>query len=146
MSRQAVQPGALSLAAALVLLACDPGALKPAEPAWGKQACAHCAMLLSDPRYAAQLTLDDGTRRYFDDVGCMVSFVADERLHPKAMWVRSAGGQGWTPAESAQFASGATTPMDSGFVTAASGLSFTEVRRRVLETKDRQREASRDAQ
>ena len=41
------------LALVAILVGCDPGGVKPAEPAWNKQACAHCMMLLSDKRTAA---------------------------------------------------------------------------------------------
>ena len=121
-----LRPWIVSLAAAL-LLACDPGVARPAEPAWGKQACAHCMMLLSDKRTAAQLTTAAGERLFFDDVGCLVSWLEDSHLEAKSAWVRSPDATTWIPAHSAHFAAGASTPMDFGFVPAASGISFVEL-------------------
>ena len=121
----------LGLTVITLLAGCDPGPLKPAEPAWSKQACAHCLMLLSDKRTAAQLTLSTGEREYFDDVGCMVSFLAEGQAETKALWVRAPNGESWIRAESALFASGATTPMDFGFVPAESGISFEQLKQQV---------------
>ncbi len=111
----------------LLLLACDPGADKPLEPAWNKQPCAHCMMLLSDKRTAAQLTLPSGERAYFDDLGCMVSWLDAEKVEPRSSWVRSPDALSWALSSSAHFAAGASTPMDFGFVPAASGLGWNEV-------------------
>ena len=115
----------------LLLAACDPGAARPVDPAWSKQPCAHCMMLLSDKHTAAQLWLASGERRYFDDVGCLVSSLADEKLSPAAIWVRTPDGLGWAPAATAHFASGGRTPMDFGYVPADVGISWAELVRQV---------------
>ena len=117
--------------ALFALVACDPGVTKPAEPAWNKQACAHSLMLLSDKHTAAQVTLPSGQRQYFDDVGCLVTWLENERVEPQGAWVRSPNADGWIAATSARFSSGATTPMDFGFVPADSGISFAELKTQV---------------
>jgi len=46
---------------ALLLSSCEDPAT-PKDPVWGKQPCASCAMLVSDPRFAAQASLGSGQR------------------------------------------------------------------------------------
>ena len=110
---------------ALMMLGCSKGPEEPADPVWGKQACAHCAMLVTEKPPSAQLTLADGTRKYFDDVGCMVAYLDREKVAPQRLWVRE--GEGWMPAAEARYASGVSTPMDFGFVAAEAGVSWQEV-------------------
>jgi copper chaperone NosL len=117
----------------LGLMACHQGAATPEEPVWDKQPCGHCSMLLSDRRTAAQLLLPDGSRKFFDDIGCMVEWLSEEGAKPRAMWVRNPDGTGWVSTEGAHFSSGARTPMDYGYVASSDGLSFDELRQRVSE-------------
>jgi copper chaperone NosL len=124
--------GILSLGLmALLAVACTPGAGEPAEPIWGKQACGHCSMLVTEKPPSAQLTLNDGTRRFFDDVGCLVAWLDREGQHARAMWVRK--GDGWVPAAEARYASGVVTPMDFGFIAADQGIGWDEVKAAVRE-------------
>lgn len=111
----------------MLLLACATR-LEPGEPVWGKEPCAHCSMLVSEKAPAAQVLLDQGQYKYFDDVGCLVLYLDSGGASPKASWVRS--GEGWKRAEEARYAP-AHTPMDFGFVGAAEGVPFDEVRRAV---------------
>ena len=118
--------------AALVLLmlaGCTERVPGPEEPIWGKQQCAHCAMLVSEKAPAAQLLTAEGKRRFFDDLGCMVAF--EEREHPKvaARWVRTPADDGWVDPATVKFSGGKVTPMDFGFLSQAQGpLTFEEVR------------------
>lgn len=91
----------------------------PEDPVWGRQPCTHCKMLVSDPRFAAQATTPAGERAYFDDVGCLVSYLAE---HPDAKnsLVRDANGR-WLEARGAHYRDGAKTPMGFGFVVDAAG-------------------------
>lgn len=109
----------MSLAVLLGLVACEDSS-RPVEPVWGKQACAHCAMLVSEPRFAAELTTVAGDRAFFDDPGCMATYVLDRAPRLQKMWVRDASGA-WTEAAQAHFQSGAASPMDYGFVAASDG-------------------------
>ena len=77
MIRLALSLLAISLAVSLVS-SCS-RADDVVEPVWGKQPCAHCAMVLSDRRFGAQLLTVTGDRAYFDDVGCMVLYL---EAHP----------------------------------------------------------------
>jgi hypothetical protein len=113
-----------------LLAACRDGADKPLEPVWGKQPCDHCAMLLDEPRFAGQLVTADGTRLYFDDVGCLAAWLREhETAASAAVWVHR--GDQWTPARDARFVAGPHTPMGYGFVAADAGLDWPEVQRRL---------------
>lgn len=105
----------------------------PDEPVWGKQPCAHCAMLLSEPGHGAQATTDAGDRVYFDDLGCLVAWELDRGRAAPHRWVRSSDGQGWLDPALARFTPAAHTPMDFGFVAGPRGpASWPEVERAVL--------------
>lgn len=124
-----------------LLLGCATGPLGPEEPVWGKQACDHCAMLLSDPAPAAQAVLADRSRKYFDDVGCLAAYLAMPGVTAAAAWVHVPGGR-WGNALTARYASGHVTPMDYGYMAAHDGLSFSEVQTAVA-SKNAAREAAR---
>jgi copper chaperone NosL len=112
------------LVALVLVAACSESIDKPIEPVWGKQPCDHCAMILSDARFAAESASADGVRRYFDDIGCLMAYL---REHPEAgarAWVRL--GNEWAPAASAHYHTGARSPMDYGLIADANGLSFTQ--------------------
>jgi hypothetical protein len=102
----------------LVLVACEDSG-RAVDPVWNKQPCAHCHMLLSDPQYAAQLVTKDGERLYFDDVGCLASYLASGARAVANVWVHTANG--WRDAYSTRYASGASTPMGYGYMADAHG-------------------------
>jgi len=98
-------------------VACE-DASRPVDPVWGKQACSHCAMLLSEPRFGAELTTESGERYFFDDPGCMAAFVRDRSPRVRAMWVHL--GSTWIDAKSAHYER-AASPMDYGFAPSSTG-------------------------
>jgi copper chaperone NosL len=109
-------------------LACGAGPEQPVDPVWGKQACEHCMMLVSEPRPAAQAVLPGGTRKFFDDVGCLVEWLDRSGEVPLRMWVRPPAGDGWIDARAARYGEGQRTPMDYGFLASDGGRSFEELR------------------
>ena len=114
---------------------------KPAEPVWGRQACAHCAMLLSDRRFGAQLVDAQGERQFFDDPGCMVLFIEERGIQPTRAWVRDAATERWLDARAARYAASAPSPMDFGFeARAADGVEWDALRARVLQNEKARRE------
>jgi copper chaperone NosL len=127
-----------SLAALALLGACSEGDTA-VEPVWGKQACAHCAMVLSDRRFGAQFVAEQGDRFFFDDPGCMVLFLEDRGVpHPRA-WVRDAESGRWLDAQAARYAAGAPSPMDFGFEAHASdGVAWDAMRTHVIEKARRE--------
>ncbi len=123
-----------ALLGATLGVACKPSDA-PAEPVWGKEPCAHCRMLVSDKRYAAQALDEAGERRFFDDIGCMVLWT---EAHPRSAhtWVKDATSGVWRDAATARYAPGARTPMDFGFEARSDGASsFDAVRVAVLQKK-----------
>jgi len=110
---------ATAIAAAFAIFACE-NASAPVDPVWGKQACASCTMLVSDPRFAAELSTRDGARVFFDDPGCMASWLLDHSGQARREWVRSAAAT-WIDAPSARYARGQSSPMSYGFAPAESG-------------------------
>ncbi len=130
MKRRQVLAAALGLSMIAALGSACKGANDPADPVWGKEPCAHCAMLVSDRRYAAQ-AVDDGDHFYFDDIGCMVLWL-EGRARARS-WVRGDGGTTWVDAGRARYGSGAATPMDFGFEPQADGaVAWDELRSAVL--------------
>lgn len=98
------------------------------EPAWGKEPCGHCSMLVTEQHPAAQAVLADGTRHFYDDVGCMALEFDREKVPARAAWVNDGKG-GWTPLRSARFEGNQRTPMDFGFLASGSGsATFEQVR------------------
>lgn len=123
---------ALLHALVLALGACEKSS-EPLDPFWGKQACDSCRMLVSEPRFSAQLLDQRGERHYFDDIGCLDAYLVDHpQSAPRGAWVRL--GTRWLPAESARYAAGAASPMAYGFVAQEDGpLDFAAVRRAAAE-------------
>ncbi|HET7544403.1 MAG TPA: hypothetical protein VFK05_31245 [Polyangiaceae bacterium] len=119
--------GRRALLLCFALVACAQGS-EPIDPFWGKQACESCRMLVSDPRFAAQLLDERGQRFYFDDVGCLDAYLVDHpQTKPRGLWVRL--GTRWVPAEAAHYAAGAASPMAYGFVAQEAGpVDFATVR------------------
>ncbi|MGZ3443102.1 MAG: nitrous oxide reductase accessory protein NosL [Polyangia bacterium] len=119
------------VAAALLMLAagCHQGAEQPLDPVWGKQPCDHCAMLVDEPRFAAQVATDDGQRLYFDDAGCMGGWLREHAATHARAWVQR--DSRWVSVDATLFQTGARTPMGYGFVAAAEGLPWPEVQRRL---------------
>lgn len=98
---------------AVASLACQDTA-SAVDPVWGKQACSSCSMLVSDWRYAAQLVTEDGARFYFDDPGCMATWLAEGRGRAQRTWVHSATGA-WIDARNARYVGNQRSPMGFGF-------------------------------
>jgi nitrous oxide reductase accessory protein NosL len=123
--------GALASAPSLLLLSLllagcrgEP-ATGPVEPAWDREACAHCGMNVGDRHYAAQIRPAPGGRVvHFDDVGCAALWLLG---HPEVdaqsaeIHVRDAQGKEWRDARSARFAAGHNTPMAYGYGVQAEG-------------------------
>lgn len=127
----------------LFAFACTPAADVPVDPVWGKHACDHCMMLVSEPRPAAQATAADGSRKFFDDVGCLVHWLETEGDSARHVWVRAPVSPGWVDARAAKYRAGQRTPMDYGFLAALDGISFQELVRALRERRNRETGASR---
>jgi copper chaperone NosL len=111
----------LPLLALVLVAACADG---PREIRLGEEACAHCSMVISDDRFAAQLITDRGRSLAYDDVACLLAAelaaaaTGDATLQSsRGRWIADFDAPGaWLPVEAAVFLkSGALrTPMGGG--------------------------------
>ena len=107
------------LATLLALAACAPEG--PADVAWDRVACAHCRMLVSDPRFAAQLQLTSGEVLFYDDPGCLLLDRATRDRSARAAWFHDSAGEGWLAEREVAFAPGMETPMGYGYAAVRAG-------------------------
>ncbi len=126
----------VGIAAALcVASAC--GSPAPVPIAIGVDACEHCHMPVSDPRYAAQLVTVKGRVYRFDDIGCMAAFLADGVVPAgkvEAAWAADFLHPGrWIPVEAAIYlrTDSLHTPMASGLIALNPGAPLDSVARAV---------------
>lgn len=106
-----------ALVLALFRLAAPPSG--PVEPAWDRVACARCHMLLSDPRFAAQLHTAGGEVRFFDDPGCLLLYRADAPDPQARAWFHDSKSERWLPDAEVGFVRVDETPMGHGLAAVA---------------------------
>jgi len=110
--------------------ACSRGAETGPEPiAYDRDNCERCQMLISDPRYAAEVRLP-GERHVhkFDDLGDALAWLGERQPIPSPtsasasasaarpeIWVRDADRDEWLDARAARYSHEAKTPMGFGF-------------------------------
>ena len=102
------------------LLACAVGPDAPPEILYDHVACAHCAMLVSDPESVAALTETGGATRIFDDPGCLLRYMAAEHPSVRHLWFHH-GNQWFSEGDVAFRGESGLTPMGSGLVAVAVG-------------------------
>jgi copper chaperone NosL len=113
------RPAHAPLLAALLATACASEAGPPVVH-WGVDECAHCHMILAEPRFAAVARGPAGEEARFDDLGCLVTWAAGAQAQgPEAprweLWAHDAAGEGWLPVDRAHFTAGrVASPMGSG--------------------------------
>lgn len=66
------------------ILACSRAAPQPAAVDTRNDSCAHCRMSVSDARFAAQIVAPGEEPRFFDDIGCMRTFLETHAAPPDA--------------------------------------------------------------
>ncbi len=92
----------------------------PPTVRYGREECARCRMIVNDDRFAAAAVTAAGEAHKFDEVGCLIDYLAD---HPDAarLWVRGYRSGTWLDAKQAYFAYGPKlqTPMGAGLAAAA---------------------------
>jgi copper chaperone NosL len=102
---------------ALVLAGCGLGRATPAAlDTSGKEPCAFCRMAIIDQRTAAQLVAPGEEPRFFDDLGCLRSYLAATTLAAKAaVYVADHRTRDWVPLTQAVYARqpALETPMGS---------------------------------
>jgi copper chaperone NosL len=83
---------------------------------WNRQPCAHCQMLIGDPRHAAQLVTEDGDVLSFDDPGCALRYLDQHHPGVHRLWFHHATADRWLSRDEVGFLTGGTTPMGSGLL------------------------------
>jgi len=90
------------LASMLVLAGCESGSLPPVTLDERGDTCAFCRMAVSAAGVAAELVAPGEDPRFFDDIGCLASFLKEHPEQPAGAiayvvdhrtraWVRAAG-------------------------------------------------------
>jgi copper chaperone NosL len=51
---------------------------------YGHEACTHCRMTIMDKRFAAEILTGKGKAYKFDDLGCLLSYIQDQKFHDPA--------------------------------------------------------------
>ena len=123
-----------AFAAAGLLAACGP-AEGPEPIAWDQEPCAQCRMLISDPAFAAQLRVEDGSVESFDDPGCLLARQGDRRA--REVWFHHLREERWIPGDQVAFVPVPRTPMGYGLGAVDAGsegaLDLAAARARVAE-------------
>ncbi|MFN7951374.1 MAG: hypothetical protein U0610_06595 [bacterium] len=108
----------------------------PVPIAWGKEACAHCHMHLSEARFAVQLQTTGGEVLDFDDPGCFFAYVEQQRPEIHEVWFHHAREERWLRLTDVAFVTVAATPMDFGLAAVdaseAASLGYEQARERAL--------------
>ena len=105
-----------------------------AEPiTYGRDACAHCRMHISQPGFAAELRDTNGVLTKYDDIGCMLRAMVALHHEVPEVWVEDHDGGGFVPLLGASLvrAEHLETPMGYGIVafkdaTAAAAFARTQ--------------------
>jgi copper chaperone NosL len=120
--------------AALGLAACR-ASEGPRPIAYDRESCAHCRMLISEPRFAAQLETAEGEVRSFDDPGCLLADLATRSAQPRALWFHHVREERWLDAAHVAFEPAERTPMGYGLAAVDAGtpgaLSLAQAQARV---------------
>ena len=106
---------ALGVAVAAAVLVSGRPPEGPVAVDWDGTRCARCGMLVSEPGFAAQLHLEDGSVQHFDDPGCLLlqrEELAASEVH--AAWLHHVAEDRWLPLESSAFVPVPHSPMGYG--------------------------------
>ncbi len=87
---------------------------------YGREACARCGMIISDPRFAAEIRGGpDMNLAKFDDVGCAVNWLETKPWRVETtskFWVMNSDtGSDWLDARASWFLPDMMSPMNYGF-------------------------------
>lgn len=119
----AVAAALFALVAIAVLFSSTPPE-GPVAVDWDGTRCARCGMLVSSPAFAAQLHLEDGSVRHYDDPGCLLADLDDPATPAvHAAWLHHHRDERWISLERAAFARVAHSPMGYGLAAFARGES-----------------------
>lgn len=98
--------------AGVFLLAQRPPA-GPVPVAWDQTPCTRCRMLVSEPRFAAQLRTDAGVL-FFDDPGCLLLWDHEHPGQARATYFHHLDEDRWVDGDEVAFVPVTPTPMGYG--------------------------------
>jgi len=80
--------------------------------------CGFCRMAISQKQFAAEVLDADENAIKFDDIGCMLRYLAAAKQKPAAVFVMDYGTRQWVNAKDAHFVRGSkiATPMGGGIL------------------------------
>jgi copper chaperone NosL len=109
------------------LAACSRGPAAPAGLDTKNESCGWCRMAVSDARFAAQLVSPSEEPRFFDDIGCLATFLKSGGAPAKGQiaYVADHRTKAWVRASAAVYTKkpGLETPMGSGLIAHADAAS-----------------------
>lgn len=120
------------------LIACNDEHTGAPELVYDRLACAHCGMVVSEPRFAAQLVTADDEVLAFDDPACLVRYITEKAPSLKNTWFRDSTSREdrWVSMSEVGFVAAAGAPMNGGWAAVPVGtpgaVSFGEMSSRVL--------------
>ncbi|MCX2728195.1 nitrous oxide reductase accessory protein NosL [Thermomicrobium sp. 4228-Ro] len=79
------------------------GELTPPDIRYGRDTCAECGMIISDPRFAAAAAAAKGDAVLFDDIGCLLRYREKQPPQWVAVWVHDYETEAWLNAERAWY-------------------------------------------
>ena len=101
----------------------------PEEIHWDRDVCELCKMLISDPKFAAEVRGGEKRKLYkFDDIGCAVNWLNDQPWAGDAeteIWVADVSSTRekmvWHNARDARYVKGRLSPMNYGYIATPAG-------------------------
>ena len=108
---------AISLTALILLAGCaGPSVDKAPNIHYGQDPCSECRMIIGDKRFAAAFISEDGEFFKFDDIGCMRTYEAKNKVLPRNSWVHDYPSEQWVMKGQAVFvfSKQLVTPMGYG--------------------------------
>ena len=120
----------------------------PVDVRFDRDTCAHCRMVLSDPRFVAEVRYfppgKSSRVEKFDDIGCAVSWLKQQDFanDPKVqIWVADYRNKKWIDARTATYVPMKSTPMEYGLGaqsdSAANGIDFEQAKKKIAEVEKR---------
>ena len=121
-------------AALVVLVALSACARGPKAIDYGRESCEYCRMVITDPRYGAELVTTTGKVRQFDSIECLASYFVQARASGtvRSAWVSDFAHPGTLiPAATAVYvrAPGPSSPMGKGLTAFAPGTDSLVIQR-----------------
>ena len=89
---------------------------KALEIVLGKYQDSDCGMVVNSLEFASQIVTDDGTTRFFHDIGGMANYLKDKSFKNEiVVWVYSKDTNEWIDGKTAWYSTNEITPMSYGF-------------------------------